>query len=150
LPTLKYSTAVPVARTVGEVQQMLAVAGAESVAVRYADKRPIGLGFTLSTPHGPRSFLLPVDVEAVHKLLLNQERAGEFKRAARGAYTTPEHAARVAWRVLRDWLAAQLAMIESQMASIDQIMLPYLLTEGEKTLYQLYREREARAIEGGP
>lgn len=151
MPTLNYTTTVPVARTVGEVQAMLAEHGAAAVAIRYTDRQPTGVSFTLPTPHGERAFTLPVDVAAVRRLLVEQERSGEFRRLrqAAGKFTSSEHAARVAWRVVKDWLEAQLALIEAQMASLDQIMLPYLHVEGEKTLYQVYREREQQAIEGG-
>lgn len=54
----------------------------------------------------------------------------------------PEQAERVAWRVAREWLLAQLAIIEAQMATLDQVMLPYLQVDGQKTLYAAYRERE--------
>lgn len=145
MPTLNYTTSVPVTRTVGEVQAMLAKHGADAVATRYAAGRPVGVSFSLPTPHGPRGFTLPVDIAAVQRLLESQAR----ERKIRPQYATPEHAARVAWRVLKDWLAAQLAIIEAQMATLDQVMLPYLHTDGDRTLYEVYREREARALEAG-
>jgi hypothetical protein len=49
---------------------------------------------------------------------------------------------RVAWRIAKDWLEAQLAILQSEMVSIDQVMLPYLHVDGDKTLYQAYAERE--------
>lgn len=150
MATLNYSTSVPVARTVGEVQAMLSGHDANAVAIRYRDKVPVGVSFQLTTPHGERTFTLPVDVDAVQRLLAAQARAGKFKASVpRGGWATPEHAARVAWRVVKDWLAAQLAIIEAQMATLDQVMLPYLHVDGQATLYEVYREREQRAIEGG-
>ena len=149
MPTLNYSTTVPVARTVGEVQDMLARHGAAAVAVRYAGGRPVGVTFVLSTPHGQRSFTLPVDVDAVHRLLIAEGKAGRLKRAGTAKHTSPEHAARVAWRVLKDWLEAQLAIIDAQMATLDQVMLPYLHVDGDITLYQVYRERE-QLLDTGP
>jgi hypothetical protein len=125
--------------------------GAEAVAVRYTDRQPTGVSFTLTTPHGQRAFTLPVNVGAVHQLLLAQERAGNFRpsRKKSGTFSSPEQAARVAWRTVKDWLEAQLAITEAQMATLDQVMLPYLHVEGEVTLYQRYREREQTAIEAG-
>lgn len=54
-----------------------------------------------------------------------------------------EHAARVSWRVVKEWLEANLALIAAGMASPDETMLPYLHVAPERTLYQAYREREA-------
>lgn len=150
MPTLNYTTKVPVSRTVGEVQAMLAAHGANAVAVRYDDGSPVGVSFVLPTPHGERAFTLPVDVPAVLRLLAEQARTGALRSAApRGGWATPEHAARVAWRVVKDWLEAQLAVIDAQMATLDQVMLPYLHVDGEVTLYQRYLEREQAALTAG-
>jgi hypothetical protein len=150
--TLNYTTTVPANRTIGDMQALLAGHGAAAVAVRYIDGKPIGLTFTLSTPHGPRHFTLPVNVPAVHRLLIEQDRTGKLTAAAKrkkGSFSTPEHAERVAWRVAKDWLEAQLALIEAAMATLDQVMLPYLHVDGELTLYDAYRDSEQRALPSG-
>ncbi|WP_189339127.1 hypothetical protein [Williamsia muralis] len=36
-------------------------------------------------------------------------------------YQTPEHALRVAWRITKDWVEAQLAIIETQMVTPAQV-----------------------------
>lgn len=151
MATLNYTTAVPVARTVGEVQQLLAEAGADAVATRYQDRQPVGVSFLLDTAHGQRHFDLPVNVVGVHKMLIEQGRTGQLKARpkgqARSVLTTPEHAVRVAWRIAKDWLEAQLALIQAGMATLDQVMLPYLRVESGRTLYEAYRFNEQRALE---
>ena len=144
--TLNYTTTVTVAKSLTEMQTMLAEHGASAVSVLYAQRKPAGLTFALPTPHGDRHFTLPVDVDAVHRLLVEQDKSKKLAAAShrkRGYYSTPEQAERVAWRIAKDWLEAQLAIVEAQMASLDQVMLPYLHVDGAKTLYAAYREREA-------
>ena len=46
----------------------------------------------------------------------------------------------VGWRIVRDWIAAQLAIIESGMVAPSEAFLPYLLTPAGTTLYQAYQE----------
>jgi hypothetical protein len=41
---------------------------------------------------------------------------------------------------MKDWLAAQLALIEAQRATMDQIMLPYLRTDRGITVYEAFRD----------
>jgi hypothetical protein len=142
VPTLNYTTSVPVGRTVAEIQAMLVKHGADAVVMRYNAGQTVGLSFTLPTPHGQRGFTLPVDTTAVHRVLVKQ--LGSGKKAS-----TEEQAARVAWRVLKDWLAAQLAIIEAQMATLDQVMLPYLHVNGELTMYEAFKENEQRALTSG-
>lgn len=140
---LNYTTKIEAARTVGECQQILAQAGASAVAVEYDSGRPVGLSFRLDTPHGRRNFTLPVNVDGMQRVLAKEAAAGLRIHTAGVRVESREHAARVAWRVVKDWLEANLALIAAGMASLDETMLPYLHVAPEKTLYAAYREREA-------
>lgn len=150
MATLNYSTTIAASKTVGEMQALLAGHGASRIAVDYLDGAPSSLSFLLVTPHGPRHFTLPVNVEAMHRLLIQQDREGKLRSGSRAVRTSREQAERVAWRVMKDWLAAQLALVETQMAGLDQVMLPYLHVDGERTLYAAYKEREAVAMLEAP
>lgn len=139
--TLNYSSTVASSKTAAEMSQMLSKHGASRVTVMFEDGQHVGLEFTLPTPHGAREFALPIDVAAVLRLLEKQSRGGTIRKG----YSNIEQAERTAWRVAKDWLAAQLAIIEAQMATLDEVMLPYLIVEPgltRKTLYARYREHE--------
>lgn len=140
--TLNYTTIVAAAKTAGEMSLMLSKHGAARVTVVFEDGQHAGLEFTLATPHGPREFSLPIAVDAVQRLLDRQARSRQIQKR----HAIPEQAERTAWRVAKDWLAAQLAIIEAQMATLDEVMLPYLIVDPgpqRKTLYAQYREHEA-------
>lgn len=145
---LNYTTKIAAGRTIGEVQALLAKHGAQRIAVDYRDGQPSGLTFGLTTPHGPRLFTLPVDIDAMQRLLSTNRPSGGMSVAA---FRSREHAERVAWRVIKDWLAAQLTLVQTEMAAIDQVMLPYLhADETGRTLYAVYRDREnVLALEAG-
>lgn len=149
---LNYTTKIAAAKTVTEVQAALARAGAARITMDYRDGSPAAVGFMLDTPHGPRHFTLPVNVDAMHRLLVAEGRAGHLGSISRAVWSSREHAERVAWRVLKDWLLAQLALVATEMVGLDQVMLPYLqIEESGKTVYDAYREREAAvtlALEG--
>lgn len=144
---LNYTTSIAAARTINEMQAMLGRAGARRVMIEYADAKPAALAFSLPTAHGERLYTLPCDVAAVERVLLAQEASG-LLRGMKGR-VTPEQAERVAWRVLKDWLEAQLALVRTQMATVDQVMLPYLHVDADRTLYQAWTEDEARALLAG-
>jgi hypothetical protein len=148
---LNYTTKIPVHQTVAECQSILAAAGASSAAVHFEDGQPAGLSFSLKTPHGTRAFTLPVNIDGVERVLAAADRDGEFaalKRKA-GIFSSREHAARVAWRVIKDWLEANLALIAAEMVSIDEVMLPWLHIDDDRTLWQAYKDREQAALEAG-
>jgi len=135
MPLLNYTTTVPVARTIGQVQALLVEGGARSIMTNYdAVGRPIAMAFAVETIHGPRSFTLPVNAGRVEAVLKRE------KVPAR--YSTPEHAERVAWRVVKDWLEAQLAIIRTEMVTLDQVMLPYMHGDDGRTVYELYRDQQ--------
>lgn len=140
---LNYTTTIATSRSIAEMQAMLGAHGAIAVAIRYTDREPSGLSFTIDTPLGPRAFTLPVNVDGVWKVLREDPKV----RKAGRRYTERDHAARVAWRVAKDWLAAQLAIIDANMASLDQVMLPYLHVEGERTLYDAFRAKDLLELE---
>lgn len=43
-------------------------------------------------------------------------------------------AIRTAWRVIRDWVEAQLALVEINMVTVPQVFLPYAIMRDGKTL----------------
>lgn len=152
---LNYTTSIPVHQTVAECQSILARAGASSASVHFEDGQPAGLSFSLKTPHGPRNFTLPVNVDGMQAVLRKAAAPGgalealHTTRARLDHYASREHASSVAWRVVKDWLEANLALVAAQMATIDEVMLPYLVLQigGEqKPLWQHYRDQERAAL----
>jgi hypothetical protein len=144
-----YTTKIAATRTAGEIQELLAVHGVEAVMLEYSDGRPTGVAFRAKTDLGPRDFRLPVDVDAMHQLLVQEKRAGRLPGISETLSQDRAHAERVAWRVIAEWLRAQMTLIASQMATLDQVMLPYLVMDG-RSLYAAYRESGLRELTEGP
>jgi hypothetical protein len=140
---LNYTTTVSAGQTAAQVQAMLGRAGAETVATTYDRGRATGVSFVLSTPElGRTGYVLPIRVDGVRKALV---------RDAPPRYRTPEQAERVAWRIAKDWLEAQLALVAAGLADLPEVMLPYQLTSSGQTVYRtLVESAGARAaIEAG-
>ncbi len=136
---LNYSTKIDVARTIGEIQGLLAVAGANAVAVEYDNTRqPSAIAFDLRLGSRGYSYRLPANVAGVEAALAEQYRQGKITRN----YTGHDHANRVAWRIVGDWLQAQLAIIEAQVVTLQQVFLPYLLQSDGQTLYEAWESKQ--------
>jgi hypothetical protein len=139
---LNYTTTVPAEKTVSQIITILAKSGASKVLTDYNEGRPIGVAFALDTPTGLRHYRLPVDPAPVEQVLRKQRVAPR--------YVGREQATRVAWRIVKDWVEAQLAIIETQMVKADQVFLPYMLTgEGDGTVYDLYLHQQLAIGKGG-
>jgi len=135
LALLNYSSTVPAVRTVIQMQELLAKHGASQILTEYAaDGSVSGLAFAINGPVGLQRYRLPVDVSAVEKVLSRD-------RTIASRFKSREQAERVAWRILKDWLEAQLAIVATQMVTLDQVMLSYMLV-GEGTVYDLYLNRQ--------
>lgn len=143
---VNYTTQIAATKTVGEMQAMLAEHGAQRIAVDYEGGCPSALTFALQTEHGMRLFTLPANIDRMHWLLLEKEKKKQLKSGTKATRSSREQAERVAWRIMKDWLAAQLALIESTMVSIDQVMLPYLRVDDHRTLWDAYRDSELKAL----
>lgn len=140
MPLLNYTTSVAAEKTASEMQRLLAKAGAGSIMVNYAAGEPVGLVFMISTVAGPRTFSLPVDALKVEAVL--------HKQGVPNRYQGPAQAQRVAWRITKDWLEAQLAIVETDMVRLEQVMLPYMQAGDGRTVWQLF-ESQALALPGG-
>jgi len=126
---LNYTTSVPVSRTISQIQGNLVAHGARSIMINYNDTRePESLSFIVPSPSGELSFRLPANIKAVAEVMERDRLPG---------YRKDGQPARVAWRILKDWVEAQMAVIEAEMASLEEVFLPYLLAKDDQTLYQL-------------
>lgn len=138
---LNYTTKIEVRQSVGEITDMLGRHGAVAIGVEYAGGQPCGLTFVLATTLGQRPFRLPVDSAGMHRALLAARQRGDFASLRASSATLDKlvsgaQAERVAWRVVKDWLEAQLALVAAELAQVDQVMLPYMVVNGGLSLYE--------------
>jgi hypothetical protein len=116
-------------KTVGEIQAMLAKVGASQIMADYdTDGNVIALSFRIKVEQEFISFKLPTDWKPVQETLRRQNVSRQ--------YQTPEHALRVAWRITKNWVEAQLAIIETKMVTTAQVFLPYAITKDGSTVYE--------------
>ena len=137
MPILNYTTSIDPHRTMGEIQKMLAAAGARGVGIEYDQAGdPIAVAFQLNV-NGLLGYRLPCRTDKVFTVLQRQHKAGIIERR----YTTKEHAQRVAWRIVKDWLEAQLAIIQSEMVEVTEVFMPYQLMASGQTMYEVMQHK---------
>lgn len=135
MPILNYTTTITAEKTVGEIQAMLCKAKALAIMNEYADGFLARLNFRIATPYGIMTYQLPANINKIHALIQRDSRVPQRLK-------TREQAARVGWRILKDWLEAQLALIEAGMVELPQVFLPYAQDETGATLYEVLKERK--------
>lgn len=137
---LNYTTSISAHKTVGEIQQLLAQKGARGVSIDYdAAGQPAAVAFWLELAGNPVSFRLPSNWTGVRRAL-------DKDRKVPARSKTDEQAQRVAWRIVKDWTEAQLAIVEAGIAGMAEVFLPYAVTPDGRTLFQAFEADGPRLL----
>lgn len=130
-----YTTTIKAEKTINEIQQILAKHKAKAILTEFGDTGSvIAISFKIDTPQGIIGIKLPARQENVLKVLRMQK----VKNSAIKA--TNEQAERTAWRNIKDWVDAQMALIETEMVTIDEVFFPYILNNKGQTIYENFKE----------
>lgn len=139
-PILNYTTKIRPDRSVAEIQKVLSMHGARRVSVDYEAGRISAVSFSLTVGAAEIGYRLPSNPLGVQAALKKQ-------RVPR-MYQTIEHAEAVSWRIVKDWIEAQLALVQAEQATMAEVFLGYAVVRGGKTMYQLFEAHTSRLIEG--
>ncbi len=132
---LNYTTKVKAEKTASEIQKILAKHGARSVLTEYdADGALEAISFQYEYRGQVVAFVLPARIDAVFGILTDQRINATDRQKRR------EQAVRTAWRIIKDWLQAQFALIEAEQADLMQVFLPYV--QDPRTGLTLYQRVE--------
>lgn len=135
---LNYTTKIDASKTVGEIQSTLAKKGATSISVDYdTHGEPVALAFLIDVQGAFVNFRLPSNHAGVLKAMARDPKVGN-------SFKTEAQAGRVAWRIVKDWTEAQLAIIEAGLATLPEVFLPYAVSDDGRTMFQHFEERQKR------
>lgn len=144
MPIKNYTTEVDESKTMSEIVALLVQKGAKSVQMDYdANQRPTSISFVVTVMDVPIPFKLPCDFEGVYKYMAGEYRNGAAKANFLRNPKSKDQARRVAWRIIKDWVGAQMAMIDAGQASVAQVFLPYVRfqEQGGITMYEKFLEQ---------
>ena len=133
MPILNYTTKIAPTKTIAEIQTILGVKGASRVSVDYEGGQPVAIHFELPFQGKQLPFRLPCNVTGVLNVLKKQKVSSSFRN--------PDQAGRVAWRITKDWIEAQFALVEAGQAEMVEVFLPYAFDPAtNRTAYQCFVE----------
>jgi hypothetical protein len=145
MPLLNYRTRVAPAQSISEIQQLLARKGASHVTTGYDGRgEPVSIDFMYKVGGMPVKFRMPLSFAGVQKALAQQS-----GRSRVSEKTLKERAVWVAWRILKDWIEAQIALVECNQAEMGQVFMPYALMDDTTTVYQYYVEEQHKRLGAG-
>jgi hypothetical protein len=122
---LNYTTKIDPDKTCAEIGKILSKHGAQAVMTEYDTKNQLvsALSFKIAFGEKQIAFRLPADWRPVQRVLQEQ-----------GVKADQMMAVRVSWRIIKDWVEAQLALCETQMVNVQTVFLPYAITRDGMTL----------------
>lgn len=135
---LNYSTSIDSFKTVSEVEYILMKHKAKSIMKNYEGESIIGLSFLIDTGINQIPVRLPVKVDECLEVMKKEKKNNPRSNIK----ATREQAERVAWRILKDWVEAQMALLDIEMVRFEEIFLPYIETDNGKTIYQRLEEKQ--------
>lgn len=129
MPLLNYTTKIDADKTAGEISRCLSMHGASAVMTEYNPKDGCvtSLSFKIDVNGQTMGFRLPCDWNPVFAIL---ESDPKVPRSA----VTQTQAVRVAWRIVKDWVEAQMALVETRMVTTAEVFLPYAVMKDGRTL----------------
>lgn len=131
-----------------EIEKILASHGATGIMKEYDDNGKVtALSFKAKVGEYQQEvgFRLPAKKRAMLNIttkLVNE------RKLPRSALNDEDRAMRIGWRIIKDWIDSQMALIEIDLCDIAELFLPYAY-DGEKTLYNLFEEKGFDLLEGG-
>lgn len=135
---LNYTTTIDAFKTAAEIEHILIKHKAKSIMKNYEGETITGLSFLIDTGTQQIPVRLPVKIDECLLVLKKQKKENPKKQIK----DTREQAERVAWRILKDWIEAQMALLDIEMVRFEEIFLPYIETNTGQTVYERLEEKQ--------
>lgn len=123
-----YTTSIKPLKSLNEIQELLASYGAEKVMIDYEAGEPTAISFLIKSSRGMLPIRLPANIEKIGIRMYKNK--WQYLRD-----TQKNQAKMTGWRNIKDWIDAQLALVETDMVKIEQIFLPYVVM-GNQTVFE--------------
>lgn len=133
---LNYTTKIEPEQTISEIQKMLSRHGVSAMMTEYDGPHVSAVSFRMTVNEQPLGFRLPCNWKAVMTILQPKRPRYVYDAKKKAALEEglKRQAIRTAWRIIKDWVAAQLALVEVSMVTVPQVFLPYAIMKDGRTL----------------
>lgn len=135
---LNYTTTIDAFKTVSEIEYILMKHGAKSIMKNYDGERITALSFLLDNGKAQIPVRMPAKIEECLRVLKSEKKSSPRSNIK----ATPEQAERVAWRILKDWTEAQMALLDIEMAKAEEVFMPYIVDKTGQTLFDKLEQRQ--------
>jgi Xaa-Pro aminopeptidase len=132
---LNYTTKIDADKTAQEIAKCLSTHGASGILTEYKEGVLASISFKIDLNGQPLGFKLPCDWRPVLKVLMKDVNVPTYtNRYSKIKKDRELQAVRTAWRIVKDWVEAQMALVETQMVTTQEVFLPYAVMRDGRTL----------------
>ncbi len=153
MPLLNYTSNVPIEKTAGEIANILRKGGAQAVLTEYDEEGQYvsAISFKITLQGKPITFRLPCDWKPVYEVMFGDKKNKfhDERRCAELEASRKDQALRTAWRIVKDWTEAQMALVQTKMTRTEQVFLPYAVMANGKTLGEHIEENPGFLLGSG-
>lgn len=132
-----YRTRVNVANTLADIQKILSKGGCSSISTDYENGKPTAIRFSIKFHNNDLWFRLPNNPQGVLASLKRDRVSANLDRAGE-----------VGWRIVKDWLDAQMALIDAGQAKTAEVFLPYAVQPSGQTLFEHFENQQKQLGSG--
>lgn len=138
---LNYTTKVDADKTAMEIARCLSMHGASAVLTEYDEKEGTvtAISFKIKLNGQEMGFRLPCDWRPVQEIFQKErpiEKGWNDEKYQHKLSEQRMQAVRTAWRIVKDWVEAQMALVETKMVTTAEVFLPYVVMRDGRTLAQ--------------
>lgn len=138
---LNYTTTVSAEKTIGEIYQILLKAKAKEIGFENDDDGDtVAIKFMIVFLENPLWFRLAPNYKGVLEAMRRDKVQNNF--------CNPRQAFNVSWRIMKDAIEAQMAIVQSNQGQIAEVFLPYAF-DGQQTVFQAFTENRMKQLGAG-
>lgn len=138
MPLKNYTTSISEKKTIDEIESMLSKFGATRSYKMYEEGVVKALAFAMVVNGKEIPFKLPMNEDKIMQVFENQYKRGKLQRT----YVKREQARRTGWRIIKDWVDSQVALMEIELAKPEEVFLPYMFNEKlNMTMFEMLEKK---------
>lgn len=127
-----FTTIVPASQTISEIQELLSGYEVSAMMTEYDGRQVSAVSFKMDVAGKQMAFRLPCNWRGVLEVFHRQGITPSLLKHK--DKSLENQAIRTAWRIVLNWIEAQLALVEVNMVTIPQVFLPYTIMSDGRTL----------------
>lgn len=131
-----------------KIQSILAKHGANKIMYDYATDgsgRLTAITFGMTIGDKQVGFKLPALVDNVVYIMYGGK--DKWGREKKITDAQKEQGYKTAWANIRDWVDAQMALIDTEQVKMEQVFLPYMLNKSGETLFEQINNNQFKLLE---